>query len=218
MEKAYDFLYPHHRMDSIQIQDLKARLMFLFRLLKVDTVICYDPWEHYEENPDHAATAHAVEAARWMAGSDTDYPEHLDAKLKPHSPKERYYFSRDPHPQRINRVVDISNYIDKKVESNLLNVTKGPGGNNGIKVRERLAKEGKRLPILEGDDRTANFNYVKRFVFGTDSISRSENISNKKIGEMYGLEWAERFHYISSLENQNPNNLEKYIKENAKPW
>ena len=53
MEKAYDFLYPHHRMDSIQIQDLKARLIFLFRLLKVDTVMCYDPWEHYEENPDH---------------------------------------------------------------------------------------------------------------------------------------------------------------------
>ena len=29
MEKAYDFLYPHHRMDSIQIQDFKARLIFL---------------------------------------------------------------------------------------------------------------------------------------------------------------------------------------------
>src|SRR6185503_5141545 len=58
MEKAYDFLYPHHRMDSIQIQDLKARLIFLFRLLKVDTVMCYDPWEHYEENPDHLETAH----------------------------------------------------------------------------------------------------------------------------------------------------------------
>jgi LmbE family N-acetylglucosaminyl deacetylase len=217
MEKAYDFLYPHHRMDSIQIQDLKGRLMFLFRLLKVDTIICYDPWEHYEENPDHAATAHAVEAARWMAGSGNDYPEHLDAGLKPYSPKERYYFSRDPYPQRINRVVDISNYIDKKVESNLVNVTKGPGGNNGIKLREKLAKQGKQLPILEGDNHAANFNYVKRFVFGIDSISRSENISNKKIGEMYGLEWAERFHYISSLENQNPNNLEKYIKENAIP-
>ena len=151
MEKAYDFLYPHHRMDSIQIQDLKARLIFLFRLLKVDTVICYDPWEHYEENPDHVATAHAVEAARWMAGSDTDYPEHLDAGLKPHSPKERYYFSRDPH-QRVNRVVDISNYIDKKVEANMMNITKGPGGNERNKIKRAVAKEGKQLPILEGDD------------------------------------------------------------------
>jgi hypothetical protein len=152
-----------------------------------------------------------------MANSSTDYPEHFDAGLKPHRPRERYYFSRDPHPQRINRVVDISNYIDKKVESNLLNVTKGPGGNNGVKLREKLAKEGKRLPFLEGDDHAVNFNYVKRFVFGVDSISRSENISNKKIGEMYGLEWEERFHYISDLGNQHPNNLEKYIEENAKP-
>ena len=52
----------------------------------MDTVICWDPWEHYEENPDHIATAHAVEAARWMAGMRTDYPEQLDAGLTPHSP------------------------------------------------------------------------------------------------------------------------------------
>jgi len=40
----------------------------------VDTIItCIsrDPWEYYEENPDHIATAHAVEVARWMAGSST---------------------------------------------------------------------------------------------------------------------------------------------------
>ena len=46
--------------------------------------------------------------------------------LKPHSPKECYYFSRVP--KRVNRVVDISNYIDKKVEACMLNVTKGPAG------------------------------------------------------------------------------------------
>ncbi len=87
-------------------------MIFLFRLLKVDTIISYDPWEHYEENPDHIATAQAVEAARWMAEMDTDYPEHLDAGLSPYGPGECYYFSRVP--QRVNRVVDISNYIDKK--------------------------------------------------------------------------------------------------------
>jgi hypothetical protein len=32
-----------------------------FRLLKVDTVFSYDPWGHYEENPDHYVTAQAVE-------------------------------------------------------------------------------------------------------------------------------------------------------------
>jgi LmbE family N-acetylglucosaminyl deacetylase len=214
MEKAYDFLYKHHQMDSIQIQDFKARLIFLFRLLKVDTVIGYDPWEHYEENPDHAISAHAVEAARWMAGSSNDYPEHFDAGLKPHSPKECYYFSRVP--KRVNRIVDITNYIDKKVEACMLNATKGPAGKGeGRKLMKRLADEGKILPILGTDEKMADFNYVKHFVLDIDAwrLNFSE-FSNKEIGAPYGLEWAEHFHYI----NYNfPNKLEKYISDNAIP-
>ena len=216
MEKAYDFSYPHHQMDAIQIQDLKGRLIFLFRLLKVDTVICWDPWEHYEENPDHIATAHAVEAARWMAGARADYPEHLDAGLKPYRPKERYYYSRET--KRVNRIVDISKYIDKKVEANMLNVTKGPAGKGeGKKIMDRLAMEGKQLPLLGNDEKTANFNYVKQVVFGMDSerlITFIPTVSNKELGEQYGLEWAERYHYIN---DEIPNKLELYIKEYSKP-
>jgi LmbE family N-acetylglucosaminyl deacetylase len=214
MEKAYNFLYPHHRMDAIQIQDLKGRLIFLFRLLKVDTVICWDPWEHYEENPDHIATAHAVEAARWMAGMSTDYPEQLDAGLEPHSPKEVYYYARTP--QRANRIVDITNYIDKKVEVNMLNVTKGPAGNGkGKALKERLAREGKKLALLGDNDSMADFNYIKNFVFDIDSRRLNfSNISNKELGEKYGLGWAERFHYVNSV---TPNRLEQYVKEKAIP-
>lgn len=214
MEKAYDFLYPHHQMDAIQIQDLKARLIFLFRLLRVDTVICWDPWEHYEENPDHIATAHAVEAARWMSGMRTDYPEQLDAGLIPYSPGEVYYYARTP--QRANRIVDITNYIDKKVESNMINVTKGPAGKGkGKALKAQLAKEGKGLAILGDDDNLADFNYIKHFVFDIDARRLNfSNISNRELGEQYGLGWAERFHYISS---DSPNKMEQYIKENATP-
>src|SRR5512144_1706157 len=60
--------YRNHRMEDIDIIELKARLIFIFRVLRVDTVISYDPWGHYEENPDHYVTAQAVEAACWMAG------------------------------------------------------------------------------------------------------------------------------------------------------
>jgi LmbE family N-acetylglucosaminyl deacetylase len=216
MEKAYDFLYPHHQMDAIQIQDLKGRLVFLFRLLKVDTVICWDPWEHYEENPDHIATAHAVEAARWMAQMDTDYPEQLDAGLVPYGPTERYYYSRDN--KRANRIVDISNYIDRKVEANMLNVTKGPAGKgNGQKLKDQLAKEGKQLPVLGNDGKSADFNYVKYVVFGIDPArlyAFHPTVSNKELGEKYGLEWAEQYHYIT---DEVPNKSEQYIKEHARP-
>ena len=213
MKDSFDFLMPHHQMDSIGIQDLKQRFIFLIRFLKVDTIVCMDPWGHYEENPDHYVTGRAVEAARWIAGN-IDYPEHFAAGIGPYTPKERYYYSRAQ--QTNNLIVDISDYIDKKIEVNMLNIAKGPAGNNGVLLRERLAKEGKKLPILEGDDHTANFNYAKAFVFK----------ENKELGEKYGLQWAEGYHYMTDIpfDNKTISNLTKqdsfmddYIKKNAIP-
>jgi LmbE family N-acetylglucosaminyl deacetylase len=198
LKKTYDLNYSNHRMDEYNIQEIKGRLIFLFRLLKVDTLICYDPWGHYEENPDHYITAMAVEAARWMAGMGTDYPEQLEV-VKPHTVREMYYFARGP--QLVNRVVDISRFIDIKVESNVVCKTQGPGGDNGARLRKRLAKEGKKIEILGNDDQTANFNYVKEFVLDHDKIN----------GEKYGLDWAECFHYIGP----SPSKLNEYIRNNA---
>ena len=200
LEKTYDLNYRNHRMDQVNIQDIKGRFIFLFRLLQVDTLICYDPWGHYEENPDHYITARAVEAARWMAGMHTDYPEQLEV-VEPHAPREMYYFARGP--QIVNRVVDISRFIDIKVESNVVCKTQGPGGNNGARLRERLAKEGKKLEILGDDDKTANFNYIKEFILEQDRIN----------GEKYGLDWAECFHYIGP----SPSRLDEYVRKNTIP-
>ncbi len=198
LTKTYDLNYRNHRMDEYNIQDIKGRFIFLFRLLKIDTLICYDPWGLYEENPDHYITARAVEAARWMAGMRTDYPEQLEV-VEPHTVREMYYFARGP--QSVNRVVDISRFIDIKVESNVVCKTQGPGGNNGARLRQRLAEEGKKLEILGNDEQTANFNYIKEFVLDQDRIN----------GEKYGLDWAECFHYIGPT----PSKLDDYIQRNA---
>ncbi len=208
LKKVYNLCYRNHRMDEYNIQEIKGRLIFLFRLLKVDTVICYDPWGHYEENPDHYITAKAVEAARWMAGGSTDYPEQLEV-VKPHSVVERYYFARGP--QLVNRVVDISNFIDKKVEANKVITSQGVGGNSGAQLRKTLADKGKKLSILGNNDDTANFNYIKNFALDIDSESLRGVPSDKKVGEKYGLEWAEQFRYFGPSENK----LEEYIQKNA---
>ncbi len=209
MKDSFELLMPHHQMDSIGIQDLKQRFIFLIRFLKVDTIVCMDPWGHYEENPDHYVTGRAVEAARWIAGS-YDYPEHFAAGFGPYTPRERYYYSRQGETN--NLIVDISDYIDKKIEVNLLNKAKGPAGNNGVKLRERLAREGKKLTLLEGDDHTANFNFIKEFVFN----------GNKRLGEKYGIKWAEGYHYMAEIpfDNNVPNPdspVEQYIRKNAIP-
>lgn len=209
LSKVYNLGYRNHRMDNISIQELRARLIFLFRLLKVDTIITYDPWGHYEENPDHYITAKAVEAARWMAGGRLDYPEHFEAGLSPHSVKERYYFARGP--QLVNKIVDISETIDDKVHSNQVILTQGPGGNAGVRLRDRLEKEGKYLPVLGNDDESANRNYIKHFVLDVDSQALRGVPSDKDIGKPHGLEWAERFHYIGPPVS----NMEAYIEANA---
>jgi LmbE family N-acetylglucosaminyl deacetylase len=198
LKKVYDLNYSNHRMDEYNIQEIKGRFIFLFRFLKIDTLICYDPWGLYEENPDHYITARAVEAARWMAGMNTDYPEQLEV-VEPHTVSEMYYFARGP--QIVNRVVDISRFIDKKIESNYVCKTQGPGGENGSILRRKLAENGKKLPILGNDDRTANFNYIKEFLLEDD----------RKNGEKYGLDYAECFHYIGPVSSR----IDDYIRRNA---
>src|ERR1041384_993925 len=154
LEKTYDLYYRNHMLDGVSPLELRLRLIFLFRLLKVDTVICYDPWSHYEENPDHYATASAVEAACWMSGSSKDYPEHFEAGLRPHSVNGKYYFARGP--QYVKRVVDIAPFLDQKVALNILNEAQGPAGQTGAQLRRRLTQQGLKLALLGNDDATAN--------------------------------------------------------------
>ena len=186
-------------LDAVSPLELRLRLIFLIRLLKIDTIICYDPWGHYEENPDHYVTASAVEAACWMAGMGKDYPEHLDAGLQPHSVKEKYYFARGP--QYVNRVVDIGDYMDRKIAVNLLNVAQGPAGQRGAQLRRRLREQGLRLPLLGDDDETANREYVRHFVLQQDA----------EAGARYGLKYAEAYHYIGPP----PDRVGDYVARNA---
>lgn len=210
LKKAYNLDYRNHRMDENNIQEIKGRLIFLFRMLKVDTLICYDPWGEYEENPDHYITAKAVEAARWMAGMSTDYSEQLEV-VQPHSVKEMYYFARGP--QIVNRVVDIGKFIDKKVESIVACKTQGPGGDHGAQLRKTLDEKGSKLSVLGDNDDAANFNYVKEFVLNIDSEYLRGVPSDKKTGEKYGLAWAEQFHYIGPSGSV----IDGYIQKNAIP-
>lgn len=199
LEKTYDLYYRNHMLDGVSPLELRLRLIFLFRMLKVDTVISYDPWGHYEENPDHYATASAVEAACWMAGMAKDYPEHLDAGLSTHSVAEKYYFARGP--QAVNRVVDITEHMDRKVAINILNAAQGPAGQRGAQLRRSLAGQGMRLPLLGNDDETANREYTRQFVLDRDA----------ETGKKFGLNYAEPYHYIGPV----PAKVDDYVRKNA---
>jgi LmbE family N-acetylglucosaminyl deacetylase len=196
LKQAFDLGYRNHRMDDVAAIELRGRLIFLFRLLRVDTVFSYDPWGHYEENPDHYVTAQAVEAACWMSGGKLDLPEHFAAGLKPHSVPEKYYFARGP--QLVNRVVDIAPTLEIKkaaIRSCRTMVT------HMVKdLNASLADRKLRLPSLAGADDSAIREY-------TDLVFQNRDAAN---GRKHGLQYAEEFHYIGS-----DRTLEPYITRNA---
>jgi len=199
--------YSNHRMSDISRNELICRLIFLFRFLKVDTVFCYDPWAHDEENPDHYVLGHCVEAACWMAGRVHDYPEQLAAGIEARAVTDKYYYARHPTP---NRIVDITGTVEKKIDANICNVAKGPGGHHGSKLRAELAKQGKKLPLLGDDDRTADRNYIREFVLAGD----------RALGKKYGVEYAEAFHYVgpaAAAVGGTPSSVDDYVKKNSVP-
>ncbi len=197
LKKWYDLSYRNHGLDDVSRMEIRVRMIFLFRLLKVDTVLSYDPWGHYEENPDHYVTAQAVEAACWMAGDHLDFPEQFEVGLKAHPVSEKYYFARGP--QLVNRVVDIGPTLQQKVASirscrNMIN-------NMVHGVSDSLLAKGLRLPAFTpADSPSASDAFIEAAFVARD----------RAVGAKYGLEYAEEFHYIGP----DPS-LDDYITRNA---
>jgi LmbE family N-acetylglucosaminyl deacetylase len=196
--KVFDLNYPNHSLDDVSRVEMRARMIFLFRLLKVDTIFSYDPWGHYEENPDHYVTAQCVEAACWMAAGHLDFPEHFAAGLKPHRVKEKYYYARGP--QQVNRIVDISTTIDQKIAAICANRTMV-----GAMVRElqaELSERNLKLPQLEGNLNDA----IRAFAdlrFRDGAARRAKE---------YDLAYVEKFHYIGPDAS-----LDEFVRKHAVP-
>ncbi len=202
LKRVFNLNYGNHRMGDASLNELQCRLIFLIRVLKADTVVCWDPWAHDEENPDHWMTARGVEAACWMAGRAHDYPEQFAAGIEPHEVREKYYYARRPE---VNRVVDISGVIDRKIEANRANRAKGPAGNHGSRLRAELARKGQRLPLLGDDDASADRNYIKEFLLTRD----------RELGRQHGVAYAEAFHYIGPPASAS--RVDDYVREHAVP-
>jgi hypothetical protein len=101
--------------------------------------------------------------------------------------------------------VDISSHIEKKIDAIVECVSQG-GGNDGSLLRARLAKAGKRLPLLGNDDRTADREYTRRF--------HPQVKENRNYGQEYSIAYAERFYHIGQQTSPR-SEVEDYIDKNA---
>ena len=93
--------------------------------------------------------------------------------------------------------------VEKKVDALLANQAQGPAGHAGARLRAELAGKKQRLPLLGGNDDTANRQYIKEFVLR----------DNADLGRKYGLAYAEQYHYIGP--ESSP--VDDYVKQHAVP-
>lgn len=175
--------YRNHEVDGVGGLLLRARLIYLFRTLRVDTVLTYDPSGDYEENPDHRVVARAVEAACWMAGYPKEYPEHGLAAIAPHAVSDRYYFARGP--QLSNLAVDTTDFLEAKLRA----ICAAETAMRQLVQEMRLytARRDLELPWLGAEDASAVRQYAERQILSHD----------RRVGAKLGLGAAERFHYLA---------------------
>jgi LmbE family N-acetylglucosaminyl deacetylase len=208
IEDVFNLGYRNHRQEENSMLEQRCRLIYLFRHLRVDTVMSFHPWAKWEENPDHYITGQLVESACWMAGCAKDYPEQVQAGLQPYGVKDKYYWTMRPGSP-YNHVTDIGPFLDQKIASMAANKSQGPAGSAGRNLKMRLAQQGLQLPDLGTDDETADREYIRLFGLA----------EHQRMGQQYDLEYAE-FHYYfppggTFTQFDTSQRVEKYIQQHA---
>jgi len=102
-------------LGDVSMVELREKIVFLFRKYRPYAVFTFDPYAVFEPNLDHVRVSQAVEEAFWVSNFHLHYPQHLKQGYMPHAVCERWYFARVPVEP--NYVVDITPYIDQKIEA-----------------------------------------------------------------------------------------------------
>lgn len=107
--------YSDGYLGDIPLNELREKFMRLIRQYRPAIAMTWDPFGPLEFHPDHRAVAMAAYEALSISHFPLFHPEHFNEGLKPHLVLDRYYFAKEP--RLCDKVVDITQYIDKKIES-----------------------------------------------------------------------------------------------------
>ena len=116
VDPEIEFLgYEDGRLSETSLNELRERCMRAIRRHKPDVLFTWDPHAPYEDHQDHRAVAWAATEAATFAHFPLYHPEQRNEGLEPHYVGERYFFAKVPRDA--NKTVDISDYIERKVEA-----------------------------------------------------------------------------------------------------
>jgi LmbE family N-acetylglucosaminyl deacetylase len=204
---VFELYYRNNRMEEISKAELRGRLLLIYRMVKADTVISFHPeglagQGFSGQHMDHLVTGRAAAEAASLGALPNEHWEHLEAGFAARPIQERYYVCTSAE-QPFNRIVDISPHIEKKIDAIAECKSQG-GGNLGSQLRARLAREGKRLPLLGNDDRAADREYIRHFLLD----------DYRDFAKPHSLQYAERFYYVDDRRPAD-SKVDEYVAKNA---
>ena len=107
--------YEDGRLSEARLNELREKCIRAIRRYKPAVVFTWDPWAPYEEHQDHRSIGLAATEAAAFSHFPLYHPEHREEDLLPHYVGERYFFAKAPRD--VNKTVDISEFIGRKVEA-----------------------------------------------------------------------------------------------------
>ena len=196
-------------MSSIPGAELRSQLVLLLRRLRPDAVLSYNPWGHYDRNPDHRKVAFAVGEAIWLSGFANAHPEHVEAGVTPWRVPHAYFSQRSDYGKGYEPNVAIelnAAQVARKARAYWLHRNVRLRPSTGRSIRAALDAQGLEIPELAGlDDEQAT---QKLQEWHMEWISRRR-------GEENGVEFAEVFYQVG--EWRAVPGLARYLEENVQP-
>ncbi|MBI1787030.1 MAG: PIG-L family deacetylase [Acidobacteria bacterium] len=177
-------------MDSIPLNELRAQLILLIRKHRPEVVISWNPWGHYDRNPDHRKVARAAGEAVWMAGLANIHPEHLETGLAPHRVPHLFYTQRNDYGKGHdpNAAIELDDgQVQRKAGAYWAhaNVRYNPAAARAL--RRQLDAQGLTIPELDGlTDEQANEKLEKWHMIWISAQRGKEN----------GVKYAEVCRYL----------------------
>jgi LmbE family N-acetylglucosaminyl deacetylase len=183
VDPQIEFLgYEDGRMSETPLNELRERCMRAIRRHKPDVLFTWDPHAPYEEHQDHRAVAWAAAEAATFSHFPLYHPEHRGEGFQPHYVGERYFFAKSPRD--VNKAIDVSAYIDLKIDALCEHVCQMEMTVAELKVQ--LAASGLDVPLLGGAD-------PKEFRPVIKAQIRARAAS---VGRRHGFEYAEEFRRV----------------------
>ncbi|HZT29968.1 MAG TPA: PIG-L family deacetylase [Bryobacteraceae bacterium] len=195
MKDVISLNWRNDHSDSVPANEIRAQLILLIRKYRPQAVMAYDPWGHYDRNPDHRKSARAVADAIWAAGDPDILPEQAELGLKPWRVPYQYYSQRSDYGYGYtpNIAFELNeSQMARKAKAYWMNRNVRLQPSLGRGIRAELARENLTIPELEGLSDLEATQKLQEW--------RMYWISEKR-GRENGVKYAEVFDFVDEFDD-----------------